>query len=111
MGLLRKSVQRRLYGGAGRSAASAFLQRALHLLDAVALDRVALPHILVVLERHAAFLAGAYLARIVLETLQLRQLAVVDDDVVADEADIGAALHHAVGHAAAGDLADLRHHE
>src|SRR5262249_51356005 len=86
-------------------------ERALHLLDAVALDRVALPHVLVALEGHAAFLAGAHLARVVLETLELRELAVVDDDVVADETHIGAALDHAVGDAAAGDLADLGHRE
>src|SRR5262249_33214538 len=50
------------------------LQRALHLLDAIALDRVALPHVLVALEGHTAFLAGQHLARVVLEALELRQL-------------------------------------
>ena len=46
-------------------------------------------------------------ARVVLEALELRELAFVDHDVVADQAHIGAALDHAVGDAAAGDLADL----
>src|SRR5215467_7559367 len=82
-------------------------ERALHLLDAVALDGVALPHVLVALEGHAAFLPGAHLARVVLEPLELRELALVDDDVVADQADIGAAFDHPVGDAAARHLPDL----
>jgi hypothetical protein len=42
-------------------------QRALDLLHPVTLDHVACAHVLVILERHAAFLAGRDLARIVLE--------------------------------------------
>src|SRR5215510_7447036 len=83
------------------------LQCTLHLLDAVALDRVALAHVLVALECHAAFLAGAHLADVVLEAFELRELAVVNDDVVADQTHIGAALHRAVDDAAACHLADL----
>src|SRR5258707_5789135 len=87
----------------GKSA----LQRPRDLLDAVALDDVAGPHVLVLLEGHAALLARRHLAHLVLEALQRRQLAFVDDDVVADQADVRAALDDAVGHPAAGDLADL----
>src|SRR5215211_6712127 len=87
------------------------LQAALHLFDAVALDRVARAHVLVALEGHAAFLAGQDLACVVLEALELRELAVVDDDVVADQPHVGAALDHAVGDAAARHLADLGHGE
>src|SRR6478735_3081931 len=83
-------------------------EAALDLFDAVALDHVARAHVLVVLEGHAAFLAGDDFLCIVLEALELPQLALVDDDVVADQADIGAALDRAVGNAATGDLADLR---
>ena len=43
----------------------------------------------------------------VLEALERRQRAFVDDDVVADEPHLGAALHRAFGDPAAGDLADL----
>src|SRR6185503_18264042 len=89
----------------------AVLKRPRDLLDAVALDHVAGAHVLVFLEGHAAFLAGGNLAHLVLEPLQRRQLAVMDDDVVADQADIGAALDDAVGDPAAGDLADLRYVE
>ena len=69
------------------------LQRALHLFDPVALDHVADAHVLVALERHAAFLADKHFARIILEALELRELAFVDHHVVADEPDVGAALN------------------
>ncbi len=49
-------------------------------------------HVLVVLEGHAAFLAGRHLAHLVLEALQRLQRAFVDDDVVADQADTRTAL-------------------
>ena len=84
------------------------LERPRDLLDAEALDDVAGAHVLVVLEGHAAFLAGRDLAHLVLEALQRLELAFVDDDVVAEQADIGAALDDAFGDPAAGDLADLR---
>ena len=46
-----------------------------------------------------------------LRRLSWDELALVDDDAVADQADMGAALDHTVGDAATGDLADLRHVE
>src|SRR5436309_11888409 len=49
-------------------------QRPLDRLDPVAFDHVAGLHVVIVLERHAAFLAGHHLAGIVLETLELGQL-------------------------------------
>src|SRR5262249_54080551 len=79
-------------------------ERPLHRLDAIALDHVALPHVLIALERHAAFLAGDHLAHVVLEALELRELAFVDHDVVADQPHVRAALDLAVGDAATGDL-------
>src|SRR4051794_31150723 len=92
---------------AGTTPAMTRLERPLHRLHAIALDHVAGPHVLVALEGHAAFLARQHLARIVLEALELRQLALVDHDVVADQADVRTALDLAVSDAAAGDLADL----
>src|ERR1043166_7065569 len=83
------------------------LERALHRFHPIAFDDVALAHVLEVLERHAAFLAAPPLARVVLEALELRQLAFVDHHVVADETHVGAALDGSVGDAAARDLADL----
>src|SRR3954451_20268855 len=59
-------------------------QRALDGLHAIAFDDVAGAHVAVVLERHAAFLAGGDLLHLVLEAFQRRQLAFVHDDVVAD---------------------------
>src|SRR3546814_8547442 len=67
--------------------------------------------VLIVLEGHAALETLAHLANVVLETAQGGELALVDDAVVAQQAHAGAALDHAVHHAAAGDLADLRHVE
>src|ERR1051326_2280892 len=83
------------------------LERAQYRLHPIAFDDVALAHVLEVLERHAAFLAGEYLARVILEALELRQLAFVDHHVVADETHVGAALDGSIGDAAARDLADL----
>ena len=70
-------------------------------------DDVALLHVLVVGEGHAAFLAGLHLAHFVLEALQGGKFAFVDHDIVADQAHLGAAAHDAFGDAAARDLADL----
>src|SRR3974390_193591 len=84
-------------------------KRPLYRLHAVTLDNVADLHVLIILECHAAFLSGHDLARIILETLELRQLALMYDDAVADEPHVGAAFHCAVGDAAAGDVADFRH--
>src|SRR5215467_16018669 len=83
------------------------LQRALDGFDFEGFDDVALLQVLVVGEGHAAFLAALHLAHLVLEALERGEFAFVDDHVVADEAHLGAAAHHALGHAAARDLADL----
>src|SRR5690349_18435187 len=92
----------------GEGGAVALLQRARDLLESVALDDLALPHVLVLLEGHAAFLSGRDLAHLVLEALEGRELAFVDDDVVADQAHACAALDLALRHAAASHTADLR---
>ena len=54
-------------------------ERALHLFDAIAFDHVALAHVLVVLEGHAAFLADLNFLDLVLKALERRQRAFVDD--------------------------------
>ena len=83
-------------------------ERALNRFHPITFDHVADAHVLEILERHAAFLAGGDFSGIVLEALELRELAFVHDHIVADQPHIGAALDRAVGDAAAGDLADLR---
>src|ERR1700676_1168436 len=83
------------------------LQTALDRLHAITLDDVADTHVAVILERHAAFLAGLHFLYFILEALERRQLAFMHDDIVANQADIGAAFHGPVGNPAAGDLADL----
>ena len=84
------------------------LQRAADFLDVVTLDHVALAHVLIVLERHAALLAGLDDRDLILVAFERRELAFVHYDIVANEPDMRAALYDAVGDAAAGDLADLR---
>src|SRR5580704_1911281 len=81
----------------GRPREYRTLQRALHRLHPVAFDDVALAHVLEVLERHAAFLAGEDFPGVVLEALELRQLAFVDHHVVADQPHVRAAFDGAVG--------------
>src|SRR5262249_22586473 len=83
------------------------LQGALYYLDAIAFDHVGDLHVLVVLECHAAFLPGNDLTRVILEALELGELAFVHDNVVADEPHIGATLDSTVGDAATCDIADL----
>src|ERR1044072_7282022 len=76
------------------------LQRALDGLYAVTFDNVTDTHVAVVLERHAAFLAGLHFLHFVLEALQGREPAFMHDDVGADEQHIVSAFHGAVGDAA-----------
>ena len=76
-------------------------------LDVEALDHVADLDVVVVLERHAALEAVLDLADLVLEALQRLQRAFVDHHVVAQQADLGAALDHAFRDHAAGDVAGL----
>src|ERR1700677_3658357 len=83
------------------------LQRAADLLDGIALDDVPDPHVVVVLERHATLLPGLPLGDFVLEALERRQLALVDDHTVANEAHVRATLHDAIGHSATPHQAHL----
>src|ERR1700693_1092847 len=85
---------------------SSALQGAGYLLDFKALDYVADLNVLIVLEGHAAFVAVANLADLVLEPLQRLQAALVNHDVVAQQPNLGAAPNHALRDHAAGDLAD-----
>src|SRR5579859_6890436 len=81
--------------------------RAGDLLHLEALDDVADLDVVVILEGHAALVAFLDLAHLVLEALECLEGTLVDDDVVAQQADAGAALDRTLGHHAARDLADL----
>src|SRR3984893_16327846 len=94
-----------------RARSPAHSQRALDLLHGIAFDDIANPHVLVILERHAAFLPGLHFLYLVLEALQGRELAFMHHDIVADEPHMGAALNRAVGDPAARDLAHLGNRE
>ena len=59
-------------------------ERPRHLLNGEAFDDVAFLEVLVIGEAHAAFLTGGHLVDIVLEALELRQLAFMNDNVVAN---------------------------
>jgi uncharacterized membrane protein YwzB len=91
---------------AGALNASVWAQRPLDLFALEDLDDVALADVVVVLEGHAAFLAGLDLGHLVLEALERLQRAFVDHHVVAQQAHPGGAAGDAFGHEAAGDLAD-----
>src|SRR3546814_3408010 len=69
------------------------LELAGDLFDLVALDLVADLDVGVVLEGHAALVAVLHFAHLVLEAPERLQGAVVDDDVVAQQADLRSALH------------------
>src|SRR5690606_17588990 len=84
--------------GAHADGVERLVQRAAFLGHPVALDYVAYAHVLVVLERHAAFLSGLDFANLVLEALERSQLTLVNDDVVADQPHLGTALHGSLGH-------------
>src|SRR4029077_8496268 len=76
--------------GGGSRPGGSNSQRPLHALPPVALDDVADLHVVIILEGHAAFLAGHDLARVVLEPLELRQLALMDHPVAAMRRAVGA---------------------
>src|SRR4030095_15171617 len=83
------------------------LEWRLDFLDVEAFDHVADLDVVVVLERHAALEAVLHFADFVLVALERLQRALVDHHVVAQQADLGAALDHAFGDHAAGHVADL----
>src|SRR3989344_9622373 len=84
---LRHSAPRK--GKAGFTS----IEAALHHLDVETFDDVALAHVLISLEGHAALLTGLHFLHFVLEALQGGELALVDHDIVADEADMRTAAH------------------
>src|SRR6516225_9164611 len=81
------------------------------LLDLERLDHVADLHVLVAVEADAALEALLDLGDVVLEAPQRADLAFVDDAVVAQQAELGAAWDDAFGDVAAGDDAELRNLE
>src|SRR3546814_8690071 len=93
---------------AARSGCVQRLKRPGDVLYAEALDDVAGADVLVVLEGHAAFLADRYFGNFVLEALERLELAFVDDDVVAHQANACAALDLAFRDAATRNLAQDR---
>src|SRR5215469_1686135 len=84
------------------------LQRTRDLFHLEAFDDVAGLDVLVVFERHAAFVTLIDLPNFVLEALQRFQRAFVDHDIVTQQANPGTAPHGTLGHHAPGNLADLR---
>src|SRR5204863_7292029 len=87
------------------------LQRSGDFLDLEELEQVAFLDVVVVLQLDAALEAGSDLAHVVLHPPHRLDLAGVDDDVVAQQAEAGTAPHHAGSDHRAGDGADLRGHE
>src|SRR5256885_12587916 len=92
------------YGRCPRPANT--LQSTCHFLYFKALDDVARLDIVIVLEGHAALVTLIDLADFVLETLQGLQRAFVNDDVIAQQADLGTASDAAFRNHTAGDFSD-----
>ena len=67
------------------------LKAARYFLNGEALYDVANLEVLIICKAHAAFLAHGHFVNVVFEALELGQLAFVDNDIVANEADFGAA--------------------
>src|SRR5215213_3732519 len=85
--------------------------RAGDLFDLVGLDDVAVLHVLEVVETDAALEAVANLAHVVLEPTERTDLAVINDDAVANQACLGVALDRAAPHVRPGDQTQLWHAE
>src|SRR6476659_5696642 len=81
------------------------------LLDLERFDDVANLHVLVAVEGDSALEPLLDLGDVVLEAPERGDLALVDDPVVAQEADLGRAGDRALGDVAPGDHAELRHPE
>src|SRR5580693_7639537 len=88
------------------SGAGNALQSTRHFLDFKTLDDVAHLDIVIILESHAALVALIDLADFVLETLQGLQRAFVNDDVIAQQSDLGAASDGAFRNHTTGDFSD-----
>src|SRR5688572_18584128 len=86
-------------------------QHAFQFLDLVAFDDVPDFDVLELLDADAALEALANLGNIVLEVPERGDLALVNDTVVAQQADIGRSRDDAIDDHATGDRARLRHLE
>src|SRR5262249_6450873 len=75
--------------------------------DLVHLDLIALLDVVVALHRQAALEAGLHFAHVVLEALERVELPIVDDYVVAENADFRTAPDQALEHVAAGNRPNL----
>src|SRR2546426_4884946 len=88
-----------------RSAASGF-EFALHLAGLVTFEHVAFLDVVVAVDAHAAFLAGADFLDIVLEPLEFLEAAIFfDHDAAARHTNLAVALDHPICHVAAGNHA------
>src|SRR3954452_24908674 len=110
MGLLARLKQepRRLLEGGVRARAVIRLQRSGDFLDLEELEQIAFLDVVVVLQLDAALEAGGDLADVVLHAPHRFDLAGVDDDVLAQQAEACAAPDDAGSHHRARHRADLR---
>src|SRR4029079_7439988 len=106
-----KHEPRRLRRRRGSAWSLDRLQRSGDFLDLEELEQVAFLDVAVVLQLDAALASGGDLADVVLHPPHRLDLAGVDDDVVAQQAEARAAADDAGGDHRAGDGADLRRHE
>src|SRR5690606_22603709 len=83
------------------------LKLARHFLNLEAFDEIPDLDVVVIFERHTAFHTGANLSHLILEAFKGRERAFVNDDVIAQQTYLRAALDVAFGDQTAGNLADL----
>src|ERR1700682_6014337 len=83
------------------------LQGSRHFHDLVHFELIALFDLVEVLQRQAALESCLDFAYVVLEALERIELAVEDDDAVAQEPHLRAAADHSLEHVATGNGADL----
>src|SRR5204863_6942866 len=85
------------------SATSMALDRARDLADLVGLDDVAFLDVLVSLDADAALVTGGDVSHVVLESSQRMQLALVNDDPIADQTNLRVTRDRPAGDVAARD--------
>src|SRR6516165_4410464 len=76
-------------------------------LGFIALHHVAFAQILEAGEGQAAFVTARHFLHVILEALELRQLALMDDDIVAQQTHAATALDQPFGNVTTRDLAGL----
>ena len=88
------------------NCSTVFLQLCRNRFDFVTLDKIADLNVIVVFKTHTAFIAFLDFLDVVFKALKLSERTVVNNHVVTQQTNLGAAFDHTFGNHAAGNLAD-----